>query len=239
MHALFTPVDTFDTSTFLHSVIQPNSAFALQWVMPVTGFESNGQSVTPLGFDKEYGLYLTIDASGVLGTNGAPNLYTSLNVTLWADPKNDAGTATSTVQDGAKFSGNTANDIALATGTLVSASMSIDPATMTRSATYVEDMTPTLDGTLLLHGSIHQGSHLTERFTTPSDTFKAIPQTDGSGTTVDLVNGGMATVTLSSADGDPQTVSIPSDALQLPHGLRFIHYRSFSELRHESRDGGY
>jgi hypothetical protein len=202
-------------------LIQSNNAFDLQWVMPVTGFENNGQSVTPSGFDKEYGLYLTIDASGVLGTNGAPNLYTSLNVTLWADPKNDVGTASSTVEGGATFSGNTANDIVLATGTMVSATMSLDMTTGTRSATYVEDMTPTLDGTLLLDGSIQPGSHLTEQFTTPSSDFQAIPQTDG--TTVDLVNGGSAKITLDNGQGVPETIRIPSDALNLPN-LSFIHY---------------
>jgi hypothetical protein len=224
MHSLFTPVDTLDASTYLHSVVQSNNSFALQWVTPVTGFENDGQPVMPPGFEKEYGLYLTIQASGILGTNGAPNQYTSLYATLWADPKNDAGTASSTVTDGATFSGNTANDIVLATGSMVSAAMSLDMTTGTRSATYVEGMTPTLDGTLLLHGSIHPGSQLTEHFTTPSSTFQAIPQTDGSGTTVDLVNGGTATITLSSPTGEPGTISIPSDALQLPQGMKFVHH---------------
>jgi hypothetical protein len=223
MYSLFTPVDTLDASTYLHSVVQSNNAFDLQWKLPVTGFENDGQPVTPPGFAKEYGLYLTIDASGILGTNGAPNLYTSLNVTLWADPKNDAGTVTSTVESGATFSGNTANDIVLATGTMVSAVMSMD-SMGTRHATYIEDMTPTLDGTLLLGGSIHPGSQLTEQFTTPSSTFQALPQDDGSGTTVDLVNGGSATITLASPSGDPATISVPSEALSLAAGLRFIHY---------------
>ena len=31
-----------------------------QFLLPVTGFENDGQPVTPPGFDKEYGLYLTI-----------------------------------------------------------------------------------------------------------------------------------------------------------------------------------
>ncbi len=79
-------------------------------------------------------LYLTVDASGTIGTNGAANQYTSLNVTLWADPRNDAGSPSATEADGATFSNGMANDIVLATGTLVSASMSIDPTTMTRSA---------------------------------------------------------------------------------------------------------
>jgi hypothetical protein len=67
MHSSFTPVDTLDTSTYLHSVVYPNNSFALEWLMPVTGLQDNGQPVTPPGFDNDYGLYLTIDASGVLG----------------------------------------------------------------------------------------------------------------------------------------------------------------------------
>jgi hypothetical protein len=153
--------------------------------MPVTGFENNGHSVTPPGFDSKYGMYLTIDASGFLNTGGPP-AYTSIDVTLWADPKNDAGTASSTVANGATFSGNTANDIVLATGTMVSGSMMMEPDG-TRVATYVESLNPTLDGTLLLGGSIHQGDLLTEQFTTPSGAFQAPTVGD---TTVDLVNGG-------------------------------------------------
>jgi hypothetical protein len=184
--------------------------------MPVTGFEDNGQPVTPPGFDDKYGLYLTIDASGQLNP-GAPNDYHSINVTLWADPRNDAGTGSSTVENGAVFSGNTANDIVLATGTIISGTMMMDPNTLLRTATYVEKLTPTLDGTLLLGGSIKQGDLLTEHFTTPPDNFQAIPVNN---TTVDLVNNGSATVTLSDPNGQPDTILIPNAALQLPD-LRF------------------
>jgi hypothetical protein len=58
MHSLFAPVDTLDTSTYLHSVVYPNNSFALQWLMPVTGLQDNGQPITPPGFDNDYGLYL-------------------------------------------------------------------------------------------------------------------------------------------------------------------------------------
>jgi hypothetical protein len=217
MHSLFTPVDTLETTTYLHSVVQSNNSFALQWLMPVTGFEDNGNSVTPPGFDSKYGLYITIDASGFLNT-GAPPTYTSIDLTLWADPKNDAGAASSTVKNGATFSGNTANDIVLAKGTMVSGTMMMEPDG-TRVATYVESLSPTLDGTLLLGGSIRQGDLLAEHFTTPSDTFQAPTVGD---TTVDLVNGGSAAVTLSSPHGHPATIRIPSEALQLPH-LGFLH----------------
>jgi hypothetical protein len=200
----FTPVDTLDASSYFRSVIQPDNSFALHWVMPVTGFENNGQPVTPPGFDKEYGLYLTVDASGNLGSNGAAGEYTSLNVILWADPNNNDGTPSANVTDGATFSNGMTNDIVLATGTMVSASMNIDPTTLTRHAIYIESLTPTLDGTTLLGGSITPGSELEEQLTTPAAAFQAIPQSNGG--TIDIVNGGTVEITL-----DPQgTILIPS-----------------------------
>jgi hypothetical protein len=229
MHGLFTPVDTLDATTFLHSVIQPNNSFDLQWLMPVTGLQNNGTSVE---LPQNYGLYLTIDASGILGqTTPTPvaSKFTSINVTLWADPKNDAGTASSTVANGASFSGNTANDIVLATGTMVSGEMSVDSAGV-RHATDVESLTPTLDGTILLGGSIHQGDLLTEQFTTQPNEFQVVPPPvtpgDTSGTSVNLVNGGTATVTLSDSNGNADTFllpNIPSGFLQYPT-LRFLHH---------------
>jgi hypothetical protein len=225
MHSLFTLTDTLDATTYLHSVVQPNNSFALQWVMPVTGLTENGQAAEPAGFGKSYGLYLAIDASGFLNTGGPPT-YSSINVELWADPKNDAGTASSTVQTGATLSGSISNDIVLATGKLISGTMSMDPNTMIRMATYVEQLTPTLDGTILLHRSIRQGDQLTENFVTQPSEFQAVPQTDG--TTVDLVNGGTATVTLSSPDGSPATISIPTDSLLQPV-LNFLHHPGRSD----------
>ena len=83
--SLFAPVDTFDTSTFLRAVVQPGGSSTVEhFLLPVTGLENNGQPVTPKGFGSLYGLFLTIDATL------AANSFTSLNVTLWADPKNDA-----------------------------------------------------------------------------------------------------------------------------------------------------
>jgi hypothetical protein len=42
-------------------------------------------------------------------------------------------------------------------------------------------------------------------------------------TTVDLVNNGSATVTLSDPDGQPDTILIPNGALQLPD-LKFLYH---------------
>jgi hypothetical protein len=187
--------------------LQPNNSFALEWLMPVTGLQANCQPVTPPGFDGKYGLYLTVDASGILGqTTPTPvaEQFTSINVTLWADPNNDAGTASSTLKHGASFSGPTSNDIVLATGTMVSGMMSVDPNTGVRTATDVETLTPTLDGSILLDGSIKPGEQITENFMTQQNQFNALNQSDG--TSVDLVNGGAATVTFANTDGSSATM---------------------------------
>src|ERR1700733_5837593 len=193
MNSLFTPVDTLDTSSYLHSVVYPNNSFALEWLMPVTGLQGNGQPITPPGFDNDYGLYLTIDASGILGqTTPTPiaSQFTRINVTLWADSKNDAGTARYTVVYAAFFSSPTSNDIVLATCTMVSGMMSVDRNTGIRTATDVETLNPTLEGTILLHGSIKEKEQITENFITQPGEFQVA--TPGDGTTVDLVNGGAA-----------------------------------------------
>ena len=59
----FTPVDAMNSSNFLREVALSDGSSTLHFLMPVTGFEYNGQPVTPPGFDQEYGLYLTIDAA--------------------------------------------------------------------------------------------------------------------------------------------------------------------------------
>jgi hypothetical protein len=197
--------------------------------MPVTGFENNSQPVMPPGFDKTYDLYITIDATHPAGQVGG--VFSSLNLTLWADPKNDDGTPSVSETSGPSFSNGTRNDFILATGTMVSASVSLDPTTMIREADDVVSMKPTFAGTVLLDGSIKTGSLLEVKTVTPPANFQTLPQPDGS--TVFLVTDGTATVTL-----DPQSTillpDIPSDALLLSSGLKFIH-NHFAEgrVRHD------
>jgi hypothetical protein len=74
---------------------------------------------------------------------------------------------------GVAFPGNTANDIPLASGRIVSGTMSMDMNSGVRITTYVEKPTPTLDGTILLKGSIHQGDLLTGKFTAQPDESQA------------------------------------------------------------------
>jgi hypothetical protein len=108
---------------------------------------------------------------------------------------------------------------------MVSGMMSVDPTTGVRTATDVETLTSTVAGTILLDGSIKPGQQITENFTTQSDEFQALPQPEG--TSIDLVNGGAATVTFSQPDGSPATISIPTDSLLQP-ALKFLYHPSRS-----------
>jgi hypothetical protein len=221
----FTPVDTMDASNYLRAVTTATSPTTsignLHFLMPVTGFENDGKSVTPAGFDKEYGLFLTIDGTALGTAPGGPaSSFASLNFTLWADPRNNDGTPSVSETSDPTFSNGMTNDIVLATGTMVSASMSLDPTTMLRTADFVDRMTPTLAGTVLLDGSIKPGDLLEVKTNTPPDTFTSHPQSDGS--VINIVDGGTATVTL-----DPQDTillpNLPPDALHLSRGPSFIH----------------
>jgi hypothetical protein len=216
----FTPVDTMNGSNFLRSVIQPDLTNSVHFLMPVTGFEYNGQPVTPPGFDKEYGLFLTIDGTAINNPGGTVDHFTSLNVTLWADPKNDAGTPSVSETSDPAFSNGIANDIVLAIGTMVSGSMSVDPTTNIRHADLVESLTPTLAGTVLLDGSIKPGSLLEEQTTTLPTEGGIFPQPDGG--LITTISGGTVQITL-----DPQdTILVPNIThahLQLADVPRFIH----------------
>jgi hypothetical protein len=215
----FTPVDTLEANNYLRAVTGPGN---LHFLMPITGFENNGQPVTPAGFDKQYGLFLTIDGVAVSNPDATAtaNRFLSLDMTLWADPRHNDGTPSVSETSDPAFSNGLTNDIVLATGSMVSASMSLDPNTMLRTADFVDRMTPTLDGTLLLGGSIKPGDLLEVKTNTPLDTFTSYPQSDGS--LINTVDGGTATIAL-----DPQgTIEVPNithGQLQLPEVPRFIH----------------
>lgn len=198
--SFFTPTDTADAGTYLRSVNQANGSFVEHFLMPVTGFENNGHSVVPDGFRKDHDLYLSVDAAGT-GTT-----FTSLNCTLWADPNANDGTPRVSETSDPSFSHGTKGDIALATGTMVSASLRFDPATGTRHADFVETLTPTLAGTILSGGSLKAGSLLEEQLTTPSTAFRSFPQTDG--TTINVVTGGTAQINVPSLDAVQYTNNV-------------------------------
>jgi hypothetical protein len=225
----FTSVSTLDVSNFLRGVITPTGSGTgsgvVNFLQPVTGLESNGKSMMPAGFNKDYDLFLTINATTTNSLpSGTATSFSTMNVTLWADPLNDDGTPSVSESSNPSFSNGMTNDIVLATGTMVSASMMFDPTTMQRSADFVLSLTPTLEGSLLSDGSLRQGSLLEEKLTTPPSTFNLYPQPDGG--VIDTIADGSGTVTLSNPDGSAADFMIPDithGQLQLGHGLQFIH----------------
>jgi hypothetical protein len=212
--SFFTPTDTADATTFLRSINQPDGSFSEHFLMQITGFENDGNPVIPKEFGKAYDLYLTLDATGVGAT------FNSLNLTLWADPKANDGTPGVTATSDPSFSNGTNGDIVLATGTMVSASLSQDAA-LTRHADFVEKLTPTLAGTILSGGSLKAGGLLEERLTTPVDVRKSIPQSDGS--TINLVIGGTAKIDAPAFDAVQYTnnlfSTVQSDGTFLAHRI--------------------
>src|ERR1700722_1323669 len=78
---------------------------------------------------------------------GGPPVLSKLDIKLMVDPGNNDG-APSATQAGVGFANGTMGDYALATGTLVSAALSINaiPVPNTRHANFVEQLTPTEAG---------------------------------------------------------------------------------------------
>jgi hypothetical protein len=179
--------DTINATNYLHSVVQPNGSFAQELILKINSFQLNGQSVTAPGFNSSYGLYFAINATGQLG---ATTTYSTLNISLIADPGNNDGSLSSSTA-GVFFSNTgpsgVADDFILGAGTLIAASMSINPITMVRSAHYVESFAPAPNET----GFFSSISPVLEVFlTTPPAVFQALPQPDGG--SILFVNGGIA-----------------------------------------------
>jgi hypothetical protein len=206
-HAAATAFDGFDASTFLQSVNQADGSFVERFVMPVGGLGLEGAPVDAPWLE-HVGLYLVIDASGAQA--GPRTEFSSLAVTLWADPGGDDGAASAGL-GGVGFPHGTAGDIALATGTFVSAALRQDPD-LTRHADFTETFVPTRAGEALF-GHALDGLTITEHLTTPVGVRSALAvSTDGS--TVNLVNGGTAEVELSEA------VALRVTPHSLGHALR-------------------
>ena len=117
----------FNDFTTLRQTVNGNQ-YAL-----ITGFSLNGAPVTPAGFDTNYGLYIHITSTFSFPINAAgvtigPSTYTALNFSLVADVGHDDGTlATSAAAIGFSNAAGVANDVILATGSLVSATNTADP----------------------------------------------------------------------------------------------------------------
>jgi PEP-CTERM motif len=183
--------DTMVLTSHLHGVVHPpDSVTSVHQILTINGFTLGGAPVSAPGLNSSYGLYLEIFASvqpiaGVL-------TYSFIDLALKADVGYDDGTLSSTLA-GLAYSNpaGTANDITLATGSLISASLMFNPATGVRNVHYADTFTSAPGET----GFINSQSGRIDIFLTtlPGD-FAAPPQPDG--TTVQLVNGATGTASL-------------------------------------------
>lgn len=100
---------------------------------PVTGFTLGGLPVTAPGLNSAYGLYFHITSVFSFpispgGTVIGPATISSLNLSLIADVGHDDGTlSTSAAGVGFSNAAGVANDVTLATGSLITGSFSVNP----------------------------------------------------------------------------------------------------------------
>jgi len=148
--------DTMVRQEFLRSVVQPDGSFVASRILVITGFSLNGNPVTPAGFGSSYGLYFDIVDTGVDHLPVSIS-FASSDFILKADPGDKNGQVSATPA-GIGFANSgptgTADDITLATGSLVSPLTGLGgavPATFKAAAGQGGFfVSPTLDGSVLL-----------------------------------------------------------------------------------------
>jgi hypothetical protein len=190
--------DQFDTTNYLHADNKADGSASEHFILQVNAVEQSGEHVSLPGLGSDFGMYFIIDAT-LLPANGGPPVFSKLDVKLMVDPGNNDGTPSAT-QAGVGFANGTAGDYALATGTLVSAALSINaiPLPNTRHANFVEQLTPTEAGREVFGNSLMAGDQLRELLTTlgSNPPLNVIPLPGGDSTT--LVNGATGTAQLVS-----------------------------------------
>jgi hypothetical protein len=148
--------DAIDATHYLYDVsptaITPTDVYTVHFLEPITSFTLNGAPVaTPglngtAGASGSYGLYVVMENQ--TEAVGPPNNYNYLSgqISLMLDPGNNDGTASSTLS-GVGFSNTgptgTADDITLATGSLISGQFAFGSTPGVRSiGDFVETFQP-------------------------------------------------------------------------------------------------
>jgi hypothetical protein len=143
-------VSNFIRTTNVNNLTSLQQTFTGDQLQPITGFTLSGAPVNVPGLDSAYGLYFRIDPAGSFPINASgatigPPTYTKLDLQLVADVGDDNGAVLNTAT-GIGFSnpGGVSNDVVLATGSLISASLSGNN-TIGRRATYLTSFHPIAD----------------------------------------------------------------------------------------------
>lgn len=191
--------DAMSSTNYLYNLAPPGGNAVESFILQINGFTDGTTNVTPAGLGTAYGLYLY----GELTVTPA-NQYPKIDVWLVADPGNVNGTPSATLAGGLAFANTgqppVANDIVLATGTVVSGSFGTQPNGLP-GAHFVETFVPTSSHAQDFSSPL--GSHVQiEEFLFNTLPANGMPGSRVSGTvtgsedTFVLVNGGFGTADL-------------------------------------------
>jgi hypothetical protein len=189
------------------------------FVLKVTGVTVNGQSVSVPGLNSDYGLYI----EGTVAVSGNPSVYGPGTISLLLDPTNNDGTPSasfnaSTQTGGVSFSNaaGTADDITLASGQFVGGTFGTEsngqPGLM---------LVNTFNPSPSLNGLLHGGALNIQTLLFNTATSRTTGTTD-TGTTYVLSNDGVGMVSLQSASGSSDTVSLSQIVGDVDH-LQFLY----------------
>ena len=127
------PAFTADNIIFSQysSINITGGTFTESGILRVANFQTGGAALLPPGFAgtagaTPYGLYFRFNGTGTISgtTAGSTGTFSTLTASVFGDVGNDNGAISATTA-GASFSGNTSNDVLLATGALTSGTVAL------------------------------------------------------------------------------------------------------------------
>ena len=203
-------------TTNVNNLVTLQQNFSGTQIERINGFTLGGTAVTAPGLNSAYGLYFEISLAGAFpintsGTTIGPATYSSLNIKLIADYGHDDGSLVDNALGiGFSNAAGVSNDVVLATGSLLSASLAFNPVTGTRSAHYLTTFQPVATEASFF-AAPGFGVNLDIALSTPATDFQVIPV---DAMTVLDVGGANGTAT-----GTAQLVPEPASIVLLCAGL--------------------
>jgi hypothetical protein len=140
-------VTNYIRTTNTNDLMTLRQTFSGSQIQTINGFTLGGVSVTAPGLNSSYGLYFHINPAGSFPINASgavvgPAVYSLLDMQLVADVGHDDGSVlNNSTSIGFSNPAGLTNDVVLATGSLLSASLAVSP-TGTRNAHYVTTFQP-------------------------------------------------------------------------------------------------
>lgn len=178
-------------ATHVNDLSSLRQTFTIDQIQPITGFSLGGSPVAAPGLNSAYGLYFQLAPVGFYpinssGTPIGPPTYTQLNMALVADVNHDNGNVLVNAS-GIGFSNpaGAANDVILATGSLITASVMLG-ADGVRRAHYLTTFLPD-PGQAAFFVAPGFTVSWEEFLQTPAASFSSVPI--DALTTINIVNG--------------------------------------------------